>query len=138
MIFRDYDEGDFDAVVALWEACNLTRPWNPPSRDIALLCESRHGTLLLAEEAGEVVGSVMVGHDGHRGWMYYLAVSPARQRGGLGKALVTEAEKWLAARGVRKVQLMVRPENTAVLRFYEAIGYGEEPIRLMTRWLKKD
>ena len=138
MIFREYAERDLDAVVSLWDACNLTRPWNPPRLDIALVQESGHGALLLAEEGGEIVGSVMVGHDGHRGWLYYLAVSPARQRGGLGKALVAEAEKWLEARGVRKVQLLVRPENTGVLRFYEAIGYEEQPIKLMTRWLKKD
>jgi ribosomal protein S18 acetylase RimI-like enzyme len=138
MIFREYTERDLEAVVALWDACGLTRPWNPPRRDIALLQESGHGALLLAEEAGAIVGSVMVGHDGHRGWLYYLAVLPERQRGGLGKALVAEAETWLEARGVRKVQLMIRPDNTGVIRFYEAIGYEEQPIKLMTRWLKKD
>ncbi len=138
MNFREYAERDLEAVVALWDACNLTRPWNPPRLDIAFLRESGHGALLLAEKEGKIVGSVMVGHDGHRGWLYYLAVSPARQRGGLGKALVAEAEKWLGARGVRKVQLMIRPDNTGVLRFYEAIGYEEQPIKLMTRWLKKD
>src|SRR4051812_14302692 len=112
MIIREYDGADFHALVGLWEACGLTRSWNPPKRDIELLRESGHGALLVAEEDGMIVGSVMVGHDGHRGWLYYLAVTPAQQRGGLGRTLVAEAEAWLEGRGVRKVQLLVRPENT--------------------------
>ena len=138
MIFREYADEDFRAVVALWDACRLTRPWNPPEGDIALARDSGHGSLIVAEDEEGVVGSVMVGHDGHRGWLYYLAVAPTQQRRGLGRALVREAEKWLEARGVRKVQLMIRPENTEVLRFYAAIGYEEQPIRLMTRWLTRN
>lgn len=138
MIFREIRDADLDALVALWEACGLTRPWNPPHRDIALLRESGHGALLLAEDDGALAGSVMVGHDGHRGWLYYLAVAPERQGTGLGRTLVAAAEAWLEARGVRKVNLLFRAENARVRGFYEAIGYEEEPRVLMARWLKPD
>jgi ribosomal protein S18 acetylase RimI-like enzyme len=138
VIFREIRDADLDALVALWEACGLTRAWNPPHRDIALLRESGHGAILLADEDGTLAGSVMVGHDGHRGWLYYLAVAPERQGSGLGRKLVGEAEAWLEARGIRKSMLLIRPENTLARGFYEAIGYEEEPRVLMTRWLKRD
>lgn len=132
---RAYRDGDEAAVVALWQACGLTRPWNPPAGDIALLRRSRHGDILVAADGETVVGSVMVGHDGHRGWVYYLAVAPARRRGGIGGRLMAAAEAWVAARGVRKLELMVRDSNAAVVEFYERIGYAGEPVRVMSRWL---
>jgi hypothetical protein len=76
---RPYRETDESGVIALWEACGLTRPWNAPAADIALLRGSGHGEILVAQEEGGVIGSVMVGHDGHRGWIYYLAVAPPRR-----------------------------------------------------------
>jgi ribosomal protein S18 acetylase RimI-like enzyme len=132
---RPYREADEAAVCALWEACGLTRPWNPPDSDIAFLRSSGHGELLLAEHAGEIVGSVMVGHDGHRGWVYYLAVSPAHRQRGLGRRLMTAAEQWLATRGVRKCELMIRSSNEAAAGFYASLGYDREPVLVMSRWL---
>ena len=131
---RSYRDADERAVVALWEACGLTRPWNPPAADIALLRGSGHGDILVAQQ-GDVVGSVMVGHDGHRGWIYYLAVAPSCRRGGLGGRLMRAAEAWLRERGIRKVELMIRDTNAAVMPFYARLGYGEEPVRVMSRWL---
>lgn len=78
----------------------------------------------------------MVGHDGHRGWLYYLAVDPARQRRGVGRALVAAAEDWLATRGVPKVHLMVRESNAAVAAFYRRLGYDPMPRLNMQKWLK--
>ncbi len=133
---RPYRDSDESAVVALWEACGLTRPWNPPSADIALLRGSGHGEILVAQRRrADVTGSVMVGHDGHRGWIYYLAVAPSRRRGGLGGQLMRAAEAWLQGRGIRKVELMIRDTNTAVTAFYARLGYGEEPVTVMSRWL---
>jgi ribosomal protein S18 acetylase RimI-like enzyme len=132
---REAGAADLDAVVALWEACGLTRPWNEPRRDLALLAESGHGALLVLEADGGLVGTAMVGHDGHRGWIYYLAVAPERRREGLGRRLVAAAEAWCRARGVPKLMLLLRPENDAVRGFYERIGYLEEPRVLLTRWL---
>ena len=132
---RSYREADEGAVIALWEACGLTRPWNPPAADIALLCRSGHGRILVAVQDGGVIGSVMVGHDGHRGWVYYLAVDPSHRHGGLGRRLMRAAEAWLEECGVRKLELMIRNSNVAVAAFYAGLGYREEPVRVMSRWL---
>ncbi len=120
-------ESDVDALVALWEATALTRPWNDPRADIALARRGPHSTILVARDGEAVVGSVMVGHDGHRGWIYYLAVAPTHSGKGLGRGLSQVAEGWLRARGVPKLMLLVRPENEAVRGFYGALGYEEEP-----------
>lgn len=132
---RPYRDSDESAVVALWQACGLTRPWNPPSADIALLRRSGHGVILVAEQKGGVVGSVMVGHDGHRGWIYYLAVAPQCRRAGIGSRLMDAAEAWLHERRIRKVELMIRDTNTEVMAFYARLGYGGEKVRVMSRWL---
>ena len=133
---RPYRGADEAAVVALWEECGLTRPWNPPEGDIALLRETGHGEILLACDAGSVIGSVMVGHDGHRGWVYYLAVAPGRRQHGTGRALMQAAESWLGVRGIRKLELMIRRSNAAVGDFYARLGYREEPVVVMSRWLE--
>ena len=132
---RPYRDSDEREIVALWEKCGLTRQWNPPSADIALLRGSGHGEILVATQEGGVVGSVMVGHDGHRGWVYYLAVAPPHRRRGLGGRLMRAAEAWLRERGIRKVELMIRNTNAAVTVFYTRLGYGEEPVIVMSRWL---
>jgi ribosomal protein S18 acetylase RimI-like enzyme len=132
---RAYRDDDEAALVALWEACGLTRPWNPPAADISLLRRSGHGDILVATAGEAIVGSVMVGHDGHRGWVYYLAASPAHRRDGLGRRLMAAAETWVAERGVRKLELMVRESNAAAAGFYERIGYAREPVLVMSRWL---
>jgi ribosomal protein S18 acetylase RimI-like enzyme len=134
---RPYRDDDLGAVIALWRDCDLTRPWNPPERDIAFCRGSGHGAIFIAEAAEKLIGTVMTGHDGHRGWIYYLAVDPACRRAGLGARLVAHAEAWLGDRGVPKVMLLIRETNTAVRGFYEGLGYGEEPRLLMTKWLTR-
>lgn len=138
MPIRPYAPADRAAVLALWETCGLTRPWNPPEGDLDRALEGPSSTILVAEKDGSVQGSVMVGDDGHRGWVYYLSVQPTLQKSGLGQALMTAAEDWLRARGVRKIELMVRTTNDAVLGFYDAIGYGQEPVTVLSRWLIED
>ena len=128
-------DGDEPGLVALWHACGLTRPWNPPEGDIAVARRSGHGDILVAAEGEKLVGSVMVGHDGHRGWVYYLAVAPEQRRGGLGRRLMQTAEEWVAARGIRKLELMVRDSNAAAIGFYRRIGYEPEPVQVLSRWL---
>lgn len=135
MQIRPFQEADRAAVIALWQACGLTRPWNDPASDIDFCLASAAATLLVAEADGAVIGSAMVGHDGHRGWVYYLAADPAQQGKGLGRALMAVAEDWARTRGVPKLMLMVRPENERVRAFYEALGYIEEPRIIFTRRL---
>ena len=132
---RPYRDDDEAALVGLWEACGLTRPWNPPASDIALLRRSGHGEITLAAEGERIVGSVMVGHDGHRGWVYYLAVAPECRKAGLGGRLMRAAEAWLTARGVRKLELMIRRDNADAAGFDHRLGYAEEPVAVMSRWL---
>jgi ribosomal protein S18 acetylase RimI-like enzyme len=114
-----------DVVAALWARCGLTRPWNDAAADFDFALDSGHGAILVADRAGAILGAVMVGHDGHRGAVYYLGVDEAARRLVLGRRLVEAAEAWCRARGVPKINLMVRKENLAVLAFYEAIGYAD-------------
>ncbi len=131
--FRDMGDGDADAIIALWRDCGLTRPWNDPAQDIAFARKGPASTILVGEEEGRLVASAMVGHDGHRGMLYYVAVTPDCRGKGLGKATVRAAEAWLAARGVWKVNLLVRAENEAVRGFYEKLGYEVNPVLCMAR-----
>jgi ribosomal protein S18 acetylase RimI-like enzyme len=135
VIIREFRDADLSAVVALWQDCDLTRPWNPPERDIQLCRQSGHGTLFVAEAAERIIGTIMVGHDGHRGWVYYVAVDPGRRRDGLGRALMAHAEAFLAAQGVPKIMLLIRETNSAVAAFYQRLGYQIEPRLLMTKSL---
>jgi hypothetical protein len=130
--YEDADEGE---VVALWRDCGLLVPHNDPVADIAFCLASGHGEVFVGREEDSVVAALMVGHDGHRGWLYYLAVDPGRRHAGLAREITAHAERWLAGLGVRKVQLMIRDTNTAVRDFYAAIGYAEEPRVIMARWL---
>lgn len=132
---RAYEEGDHDAVVALWRAADLVRPWNDPASDIALCRKSENAALYIGIADGGPVATIMVGHDGHRGWLYYLAVESGREQNGLGRQMVLHAEDWLAARGLPKVQLMVRADNAKVIGFYDRLGYDEVPRAVMERWL---
>jgi len=139
---RPFERRDADAVVALWDEAGLTRPWNDPRADIERKLAVQPELFLVAEEGelagpdpekaqdgdGEdvgarIVGSVMAGYDGHRGWLYYLASASDRRGSGIGRALVAEAERLLLAMGCPKVQLMVRAGNEQVLGFYDALGY---------------
>jgi len=122
---REMADGDVEGVVAVWTSAGVTRPWNDPAKDIAFARLSPHATVLVALEGDHVLAAAMVGEDGHRGWVYYLAVDPARQGRGLGRAIMHAAERWLAARGVWKLQLLIREENVAVQRFYERLGYRD-------------
>jgi ribosomal protein S18 acetylase RimI-like enzyme len=128
--------GDAAAVIALWQACQLTRPWNDPAADYARAVAGSHSAILLARRGGEVAASVMVGEDGHRGWVYYLAVAPDRRRVGLGARMMTAAESWLRVRGVRKIQLMVRDGNEDALAFYGALGLERQNVVTLGRFIE--
>jgi ribosomal protein S18 acetylase RimI-like enzyme len=118
-------EGEEEAAVALWTRCNLVRPWNDPHDDIRICRATEHGVILVARDAGRIVGAVMVGHDGHRGAVYYLGVDPDARRAGWGRRLVEACAAWCRAAGVPKINLLVRRENLGVLAFYEAIGFAD-------------
>ena len=117
---------DREEVIAIWRACDLVKPQNDPVLDFDLALQTQTATVLLLEVASEVIGTVMVGFDGHRGWFYYLGIRPEHQNSGNGSALVAAAEDWLEAQGAPKAMLMVRHSNKKVIDFYKRIGYSVE------------
>jgi ribosomal protein S18 acetylase RimI-like enzyme len=131
----DAADNDVEAIVALWTRCGLTRPWNDPRADIALARRGPNAAVLIGRDDDGIAAAVMVGHDGHRGWFYYLAVDPEKQGRGHGRAITAAAERWLAARGIEKVMLMVREDNAAVHAFYRALGYFDQPRTVFAKWL---
>lgn len=133
MEIRPIRDGDEDGVVALWDACGLTRPWNAPHDDIALARRTPQSEIFVGARGSTIIASVMCGSDGHRGWIYYLAVSPEHRMTGLGRAIMAHGEAWLRDLGVPKVELMIRPDNAAVRAFYETIGYAVEDRIVMSR-----
>ncbi len=126
---------DEEAVVALWRVCALVAPYNDPVADFRFARAGPASEVLVAEWDGNLAGTVMVGHDGHRGWLHYVAWDPTRRNEGIGRALVRAAESWLAERGVCKAQLLVRSSNTGVLAFYERLGFGRSDVVVMQRRL---
>ena len=133
MKIRPMREADGAAVMALWESCGLTRPWNDPHKDFNFAKQSPSSEILVGEDGRQIIASVMVGHDGHRGAIYYLAVSPQHQMQGLGRAIHDAAIAWLQNAGVWKINLMVRLENTHVVSFYEKLGYRPNNVVSLAR-----
>lgn len=127
---------DRAAVVALWQAAGLTRPWNDPDADFDRAVAGDSSTILLLRDGDALLGSAMVGDDGHRGWVYYLAVGEAARGQGHGRALMAAAESWLRARGCPKLQLMVREGNAAAIGFYRALGLELQPVVTFGRFLQ--
>jgi len=133
MDIRTATSADRVAVTDLWEAARLTRPWNPPLADFDRALAGPSSTILVGFDAGEMVATAMVGDDGHRGWIYYVAVPVSRRGQGLGAEIVRAAEDWLRARGCPKVELMVRDDNSEIIGFYEALGYVTDAVRVLGR-----
>ena len=133
---RRFDPGDFTGVEALWNACF---PDDPPHNRAAVAIPQKLAfqpeLFWVALLDDRVVGSIMAGYDGHRGWLYSVAVLPGEQRHGLGTQLVRTAEAALQALGCSKVNLQVRDTNHAVASFYARLGYAEEPRISMGRRL---
>ena len=128
MLIRAYQNPDELAVVALWQACELIRPWNDPYKDIARKLQVRPDLFLVGEVQGQVMASAMFGYEGHRGWVNYLAVAPDHQRQGHAKALMAHGETLLLASGCPKISLQVRASNTPVLAFYQSLGYQQDQV----------
>ena len=137
-VLRQYRPGDREALVRLWSLCGLIRPWNDPYRDIDRKLTWDAPNLVVLEDADELIGSVMVGYEGHRGWVNYLAVHPGHQRQGLGRLLMDEAERRLRELGCAKVNLQIRTSNEAAAEFYRRIGYAVDDVVSMGRRLEDD
>jgi len=128
-------DADVETVIALWQRCGLTRPWNDPAGDIAFARRGANATILVGRVAGTIVATAMVGHDGHRGWVYYVAVDPDQRAKDFGRAIMAAAEEWLRQQGVAKAMLMVRPDNVTVRAFYDRLGYEAQERVVFAKWL---
>lgn len=137
-IIRPYLESDLDDVIALWELCDLTRPWNNPEIDIFRKLAQRDQLFLLAVKDDQLIATVMGGYDGHRGWVNYLAVHPHFQRNGVATALIQQLEKRLIALGCPKLQLLIRQDKIDVQNFYEQLGYEEVEVICLGKRLITD
>ena len=138
MEIRPYRESDQDAVVALWRECGLAKPWNDPVKDIRRKMGIQRDLFLVGSTDGRLVATVMVGFEGHRGWVNYLAVSADCRKQGLGRLLMDEAEARLRAIGCPKINLQIRRSNADVVAFYRSIGYSEDDVVSMGKRLIED
>lgn len=128
MEISEIEDRDIAAAISLWKRCNLVVAENDPRADIDRARGTGDATILVGRRGGAVIATAMVGFDGHRGWVYYLAVEPALQRSGLGKAMLNAAEQWLRARGAPKLLLLVAEDNAAAFGFYKALGFARSPV----------
>jgi len=126
---------DIAPLVSLWIACDLTRPWNDPERDINFARSGSASDILIGLLGEELVASAMVGHDGHRGAVYYLAVAPSHRHDGHGRTMMQAAENWMRKQGVWKINLLVRQGNQSALGFYEALGFRDGETTQLGKWL---
>ena len=126
MLIRPYLESDQDAVVTLWHECGLTRPWNDPGKDIQRKLQVQREWFLVGTVEDRIVASAMAGYDGHRGWVNYLAVSPAHRGQGFGRRLMQRIEELLHEAGCPKLNLQVRTSNTEAMAFYRKLGYLQD------------
>ena len=124
---------DIEAATVLWARCGLTRPWNDATADAQLALRSPTSAILAGRDGDQLVATVMAGFDGHRAWVYYLAVSPDHRGQGLGRQMMAAAEVWLRAAGAPRLNLMVRADNQAARGFYEALGYKSSDVTVYQR-----
>lgn len=138
MNIRPFDLTDTDRIIALWDLCGLTRPWNNPRLDIQRKLTVNREWFVVGEVGDELIASAMFGYEGHRGWVNYLAVSPSQQRRGYAKQLMTHGEHLLMASGCPKLSLQIRASNHQVVAFYESLGYKIDEVVSMGKRLISD
>ena len=131
---REASADDQAATIALWQECDLTRPWNDPVGDFDRALAFPGSTIIVADH-GSIVGTAMTGFDGHRGWIYYLGVKPSRRGEGIARRLIDACADWLRVRDCPKVELMLRDGNPAS-EFYERLGWELQPVKIYARWLR--
>lgn len=132
---RELTADDREAAIDLWHEAGLTRPWNDPRSDFDRAVSGATSAVLGMFDPTGLAATVMVGHDGHRGWVYYVAVALARRGGGLGRRMMREAESWLREQGAVKVNVMIRQSNADALGFYYWLGYQDGEVPVLARWL---
>lgn len=138
LTLRPYQPDDERAVIALWQACGLTRPWNDPHKDIARKLTVQPDGFIVGSVDGDLVATAMFGYDGHRGWVNHLAVAPLHQNQGHARCLMASGEQWLKAVGCPKLSLQIRSSSAAVMAFYQHLGYTTDDVTSMGKRLISD
>ncbi|MDM8536852.1 GNAT family acetyltransferase [Desulfobacterales bacterium HSG17] len=138
MNIRTYKPEDELQVIALWQQCNLIAPWNNPKKDIERKLNDSPELFLVGEVDNKIITSCMAGYDGHRGWIYYLAVKQDLQREGVASTIMKHAEQELRRIGCPKIDLMVRKSNNEVISFYHRIEYRDDPVVVLSKRLIDD
>lgn len=138
MKIRAYQNTDKEAVIKLWQECELIAPQNDPVKDIARKMSVNRDLFLVGEIKGKIIASVMGGYEGHRGWINYLAVKPSEQRRGYGQKIMQAVESLIQDKGCPKINLQVRTSNTEVISFYRALGYGDDKVVGLGKRLEQD
>lgn len=138
MIIRPYQHGDEPQIVQMWNECGLTRPQNDPARDIVRKLTVQPELFLVGVVNDRIIASIMAGYEGHRGWLNYLAVYPDMRQKGLGRQMVSAAEKKLGELGCPKINLQVRATNAAAMAFYQKMGYAEDKVVSLGKRLEID
>lgn len=138
LTIRPFRPEDEDAVIRLWQDCDLLRAYNDPHRDIERKLAFQPELFLVGLLAGEIVAGVMAGYEGHRGWLNYLAVAPDHRRRGFGRQLVAEAERRLQKLGCPKINLQVRHTNVQAMEFYRRLGFAVDEVASMGKRLCDD
>lgn len=128
MEIRIFKEADRQAVIDLWQRCDLTRPWNDPNKDIDRKVQFQPGLFYVGTVSNRVVATAMAGYDGHRGSVFYLAISPDCQGMGLGRQLMAHIESVLIELGCPKLNTAVRSSNERVLGFYDRLDYAKDDV----------
>ncbi len=138
MVIRTYKNKDRDRVIDLWKQCSLISPGNNPVKDIKRKSEDSPDLFFVGESGNGIIATCMAGYDGHRGWIYYLAVKREHRKKGIGSKIIKHAEKALKAMGCPKIDLMVRKSNKNVISFYNKTGYKDDPVVVLSKRLIND
>jgi ribosomal protein S18 acetylase RimI-like enzyme len=138
LVVRTYSAEDQRAVIDLWDRCGLLRPWNNPVKDICRKLRANSDWFLVAVVRNKIVGSIMIGYEGHRGWINYLAVDPSLRRQGVGRRLMEQAEELLRKAGCPKINLQVRSANKEAADFYASLGYLRDDVISLGKRLDPD
>ena len=138
LVVRRYCSDDQRAVIDLWDRCGLLRPWNNPVKDIGRKLNANPDWFLVAVVRNKIAGSIMIGYEGHRGWINYLAVDPGFQRQGIGRRLMKEAEVLLRKVGCPKINLQLRATNKDAASFYASLGYVQDDVISLGKRIEPD
>lgn len=138
MIIRSFQEKDREATIILWERSGLIVPSNDPAADIDRKLRVHPELFLVGIDQGKLVGTAMGGYDGHRGWIYYLAVEPDFRGRGWGRRLVEHLSARLRELGCMKLNIMVRSSNPEVIEFYQRLDFKPDEVVCFGKRLNDD